>query len=129
MAFYYKEVSRTFSEYLLVPNLTRKDCIPSNVNLKTPIVKFKKDEKPSIEINIPFVSAIMQSVSDDNLAIALSKCGGLSFIFGSQSIEQQVEMVKRVKNFKAGFVVSKANLSPEHTVKDVIELKENTVEL
>ncbi|SFL49219.1 IMP dehydrogenase [Pelosinus propionicus] len=123
MAFYYKEVSRTFSEYLLVPNLTRKDCIPSKVSLKTPIVKFKKDEEPPIEINIPFVSAIMQSVSDDNLAIALSKCGGLSFIFGSQPIEEQAEMVSRVKNFKAGFVVSNANLSPEQTLKDVVELK------
>jgi len=126
MAYYYNDVSRTFSEYLLIPNLTRKDCIPSKVNLKTPIVKFEKGEKPSIEINIPFVSAIMQSVSDDNLAIALAKCGGVSFIFGSQSIEDQVAMVKRVKNFKAGFVVSIANLSPEHTLKDVLQLKEKT---
>lgn len=126
MAYYYDDVSRTFSEYLLVPNLTRKDCVPSNVSLKTPIVKFAKGEKPSIEINIPFVSAIMQSVSDDNLAIALAKCGGLSFIFGSQSIENQAAMVKRVKKFKAGFVVSIANLSPEHTLKDVLELKEKT---
>ena len=126
MAYYYNDVSRTFSEYLLIPNLTRKDCIPSKVNLKTPIVKFEKGANPSIEINIPFVSAIMQSVSDDNLAIALAKCGGLSFIFGSQSIEDQVAMVKRVKNFKAGFVVSIANLSPEHTLKDVLQLKEKT---
>jgi IMP dehydrogenase len=124
MAYYYNDVSRTFSEYLLIPNLTRKDCIPSKVNLKTPIVKFKRGENPSIELNIPFVSAIMQSVSDDNLAIALAKCGGLSFIFGSQTIEAQAAMVKRVKNFKAGFVVSVANLSPENTLKDVYELKE-----
>jgi IMP dehydrogenase len=126
MAYYYNDVSRTFSEYLLIPNLTRKDCVPSKVNLKTPIVKFEKGQKPSMGINIPFVSAIMQSVSDDNLAIALAKCGGLAFIFGSQSIENQVAMVKRVKNFKAGFVVSIANLSPEHTLKDVLQLKEKT---
>jgi len=126
VAFYYNEVSRTFSEYLLVPNLTRKDCVPTKVDLKTPLVKFKKGEVCPIQINIPLVSAIMQAVSDDKLAIALAKCGGLSFIFGSQSIETQVEMVRKVKNFKAGFVVSVANLSPEHTLGDVIKLKEKT---
>lgn len=126
MAYYYNDVSRTFNEYLLVPNLTRRECIPSKVDLKTPIAKFKDGEKSPIEINIPFVSAIMQSVSDDKLAIALAKCGGLSFIFGSQPIVDQANMIKRVKNFKAGFVASVANLSPEHTLKDVIELKEKT---
>lgn len=126
MAYYYEDVSRTFSEYLLVPNLTRVDCIPSNVNLATPIAKFKKGHKSPLELNIPFVSAIMQSVSDDNLAIALARCGGLSFIYCSQPIPEQVEMIKRVKRFKAGFVISDANLTPEHTLKDVIEMKERT---
>jgi IMP dehydrogenase len=126
LAYYYNDVSKTFSEYLLVPNLTRKDCVPSNVDLSTPIVKFKKGEEASLKLNIPFVSAIMQSVSDDTLAIALAKCGGLSFVYSSQGINEQVEMIKRVKGFKAGFVVSDANLSPEHTLRDVIELKENT---
>jgi IMP dehydrogenase len=126
MAFYYHEVSRTFSEYLLIPNLTRKDCVPNNVDLRTPLIKFQKSEVPPIQINIPLVSAIMQSVSDDNLAIALAKCGGLSFIFGSQSIESQAEMVRKVKKFKAGFVVSVANLSPSHTLQDVLKLKEKT---
>lgn len=126
MANYYNEASRTFNEYLLIPNLSRMDCIPSNVKLTTPIVKFKKGEKSLLELKVPFVSAIMQSVSDDNLAIALAKCGGLSFIFSSQPIGEQVEMIKRVKKFKAGFVVSDANLTPEHTLKDVIELKERS---
>ena len=126
MAYFYNDASRTFSEYLLVPNLTRKDCIPGNVNLKVPIAKFNKGEKPPLELNIPFVSAIMQSVSDHNLAIALAKCGGLSFVFCSQPIAEQVEMIKKVKRFKAGFVISDANLTPEHTLKDVIELKERT---
>jgi IMP dehydrogenase len=126
MAYFYNDVSRTFSEYLLVPNLTRKDCVPGNVSLKTPIVKFKKDETPSLQLKIPFASAIMQSVSDHNLAIALAKCGGISFIFGSQSIESQSEMIRKVKKFKAGFVVSDSNLTPEHTLKDVIDLKEKT---
>ena len=126
MAHYFTDVSRTFSEYLLVPGLTTKNCLPQSVSLKTPVVKFKKGDKPEIELNIPFVSAIMQSVSDDGLGIALARNGGLSFIYGSQSIENQVEMVKRVKKFKAGFVVSDANITPDSTLKDVIELKKKT---
>jgi len=126
MAIFSKEVSRTFSEYLLIPGLTTKESVPNKVSLKTPLVSFKKGEKPSAELNIPFVSAIMQSVSDDGMAIALARNGGLSFIYGSQSIETQAEMVRKVKKFKAGFVVSDANLTPEHTLKDLIELR-NTI--
>ncbi|MDP4276733.1 MAG: IMP dehydrogenase [Bacteroidota bacterium] len=120
------EVSRTFNEYLLIPGLTTKACTPDNINLNTPIVKFRKGETAAIELNIPFVSAIMQSVSDDKMAIALARNGGLSFIFGSQSIESQAEMVRKVKKYKAGFVVSDANLTPEHTLRDVLELKAQT---
>ncbi|HEY8911547.1 MAG TPA: IMP dehydrogenase [Desulfosporosinus sp.] len=126
MAYYFDDVSRTFSEYLLIPNLTRMDCIPSNVSLKTPIVKFEKGKESSLKLNIPFVSAIMQSVSDDNLAIALAKRGGLAFVFSSQPIVEQVEMIKKAKKFKAGFVVSDANLTPEHTLQDVIALRAKT---
>jgi IMP dehydrogenase len=126
MAQYLNEVSRTFSEYLLIPGLTKRESVPSNVQLKTPLAKFKKGQNPPLELNIPFVSAIMQSVSDDNMAIALARNGGLSFIFGSQTIADQVEMVRKVKKFKAGFVVSDANLRPENTLADVIALKEKT---
>jgi IMP dehydrogenase len=126
MAHYSDDVSRTFSEYLLIPGLTTKESIPSNVSLKTPITRFNKGHKPEIEMNIPFVSAIMQSVSDHNMAIALARNGGLSFIFGSQSIEDQAEMIRKVKKFKAGFVVSDSNLTPNHTLKDIIKLKDKT---
>lgn len=126
MAYYYSEPSRTFSEFLLIPNLTTKDCTPANVDLKTPITKFKKGEQPDISLNIPFSSAVMQSVSDDQMAIALARCGGISFIFGSQSPEDQAAMVRKVKEYKSGFVVSRSNLTPEHTLKDVLELKEET---
>lgn len=126
MAQFLPEASRTFSEYLLIPGLTTKDCVPNLVSLKTPIVKYEKGKEAAIHINIPFVSAIMQSVSDHNMAIALAKNGGLSFIFGSQTIEEQVEMVRKVKNYKSGFVVSSANLTPENTLEDVIALKEKT---
>lgn len=126
MAFYYQEPSRTFSEYLLIPGYSSTKCIPSEVSLKTPLVKYKKGEEPSLTINIPMVSAIMQSVSDDRLAVALAQEGGLSFIYGSQSIEDQAEMVKRVKRYRAGFVVSDSNVSPEMTLADVLALTERT---
>ncbi len=122
MAKFFEEQSRTFSEYLLIPGYTSEDCIPANVDLKTPLVKFRKGEQPSITLNIPLVSAIMQSVSNDTLAIALAKEGGVSFIYGSQSIEDEAAMVRRVKNHKAGFVVSDSNLTPEDTLSDVLDL-------
>ncbi len=126
MAQIINDISRTFNEYLLVPGLTTKECVPDSINLKTPLVKYPRGKISEIELNIPFVSAIMQSVSDSNMAIALARNGGLSFIFGSQSIEDQVEMVRKVKKFKAGFVVSDANLKPEQTLGDVIDLKNKT---
>ena len=126
MAKYSNEVSRTFSEYLLIPGLTDKHCLPQNVSLKAPLVSFKRGEKPSMELNVPFVSAIMQSVSDHNMAIALARNGGLSFIYGSQAIDTQAEMVRKVKKFKSGFVESDSNLTPEHTLNDVIELIDRT---
>ena len=125
MAHYCTEPSRTFSEYLLIPGYTGPDCIPNNVDLSTPLCKYRKGEEESpITLNIPMVSAIMQSVSDDNLAIALAKEGGMSFIFGSQSIEDEAAMVARVKNHKAGFVISDSNLRPDDTLADVIDLYE-----
>ena len=126
MAFYYDEPSHTFSEYLLVPGYSDENCIPSKVSLKTPLVKFKKGEEPKITMNIPLISAIMQSVSNDTMAIALAKEGGVSFIYGSQTVESQAQMVKKVKSYKAGFVQSDSNLSPENTLGDVLRLKEET---
>ena len=126
MAQFLPEASRTFSEYLLIPGLTTKDCVPSFVSLRTPLVKFEKGKNSDIYINVPFVSAIMQSVSDHNMAIALAKNGGLSFIYGSQTIDEQVDMVHKAKSYKSGFVTSSANLTSEHTLADVIVLKEKT---
>lgn len=126
MAYYYKEPSHTFSEYLLVPGYSSSECQPKNVSLKTPLVRFKKGEEPRISLNIPLVSAIMQSVSNDTLAIALAREGGISFIYGSQSVKDQAEMVRKVKSYKAGFVRSDSNLMPESTLEDVLRLKEKT---
>ncbi len=126
MAYIFSDVSRTFSEYLLLPNLTKKDCVPANVNLKSPVAKFRKGERAPLEVNIPIVSAIMQSVSNHTLAIALARAGGMSFIFGSQSIEEQAEMVEKVKKYKSGFVISDSTLRVDHTLKDVLALLEKT---
>ncbi|MDO5388601.1 MAG: IMP dehydrogenase [Clostridia bacterium] len=127
MAYYFNEPSHTFSEYLLVPGYSSEECIPTKASLVTPLVKYRKGEEDCpLKMNIPLVSAIMQSVSDDNMAIALAKEGGVSFIYGSQTIEQQAEMVKRVKSYKAGFVKSDSNIRPDQTLADIIALKEQT---
>ena len=124
MAYYYPEPSHTFSEYLLVPGYTSEECIPDRVSLRTPLVKYRKgQEECPICLNVPLTSAVMQSVSNDTLAIALAKEGGISFIYGSQSIEDQAAMVAKVKGYKAGFVTSASNLTPDATLADVLDLK------
>ncbi len=126
MAQFINEPSRTFNEYLLVPGYTGKECIVENVSLTTPIVKFRKGEEPALKANIPLVSAVMQAVSNDTMAVALAKEGGISFIYGSQPIESQAEMIRRVKSYKAGFVKSDSNLRPNQTLADVLALKEKS---
>lgn len=123
MAYFFKEPSRTFSEYLLVPGYSDENAIPSNVSLKTPLVKFAKGEESALSLNIPMTSAIMQSVSGESMARALAREGGISFIYGSQSIEEECAMVARVKAFKAGFVPSDSNLREDQTLQDLIYLK------
>ncbi len=123
MAYYFSEMSHTFNEYLLVPGYSSSECVPANVSLKTPLVKFKKGEEPAISMNIPMTSAIMQSVSGDRLAVALAREGGVSFIYGSQSVEDEAAMVARAKSYKAGFVESGSNVTPESTLADILELK------
>lgn len=128
MAQFLPDTSHTFGEYLLIPGLTTEHTTPEDIVLKTPMARYapNKREESRLSLNIPFVSAIMQSVSNDTLAIELARNGGLSFIFGSQPIESQVEMVRRVKKFKAGFVKSDSNLSPEQTLRDVVALTKKT---
>ena len=126
MAKILEDISRTFNEFLLLPNLTDERCIPSNVSLKTPLVKFKKGEEPKYHANIPMVSAIMQSVSGEEMGIALAREGGVAFIYGSQSIENQAKMVRRVKKHKAGFVISDSNVKPETTLQEVLNLTKET---
>ena len=127
MAYYFDQPSRTFGEYLLVPGYSSSECVPDAVSLKTPLVKFRKGQEDCpLTMNIPMISAIMQSVSGPDLAIALAKQGGVSFIYGSQSIESEAEMVRKVKSYKKGFVTSDSNLKPTATLADVLALKEKT---
>lgn len=126
MAKYFNEPSRTFSEYLLMPGYSSEECTVNNVSLKTPVTRFKKGEDPALSMNIPMTSAIMQSVSGDELAIALAKEGGISFIFGSQPVKSQAAMVRKVKNHKAGFVQSNTNIRPDQTLADLLALKART---
>ncbi len=126
MAFYYDEPSHTFSEYLLVPGYSGPECIPSNVDLTTPLVKFRRGEKPALHMNIPLTSAIMQAVSDDTMAVALAREGGVSFIYGSQSIESQAAMVARAKAYKAGFVISDSNVQPDTTLNEMLKITKST---
>ena len=126
MAIFINEPAHTFNEYLLIPGYSSAECIPANVSLKTPLVRYRRGEQSAITMNIPMVSAIMQSVSGDRMAIALATEGGVSFIYGSQSIEDEAAMVSRAKNHKAGFVTSDSNISPDATMADVVALKERT---
>ena len=127
MAYYFSEPSRTFGEYLLVPGYSSAECIPSAVSLQTPLVKYRKgQEECPLRMNIPMVSAIMQAVSNDTMAIALAKEGGVSFIYGSQTVEQEAEMIRRVKRYKKGFIVSDSNVRPDATLADILALKEKT---
>ena len=126
MAIFINEPAHTFNEYLLIPGYSSAECIPANVSLKTPLVRYRRGEEPAITMNIPMVSAIMQSVSGDRMAIALATEGGVSFIYDSQSVEDEAAMVARAKNHKAGFVTSDSNVSPEATMADVVALKERT---
>ena len=126
MAKILEDISRTLNEYLLLPNLTDERCIPNNVSLKTPLVKFKKGEEAKYYANVPMVSAIMQSVSGEEMGIALAREGGVAFIYGSQSIESQAAMVRHVKKHKAGFIISDSNVKSGTPLKEVIELVKET---
>ncbi|MCI8689839.1 MAG: IMP dehydrogenase [Oscillibacter sp.] len=126
MAYFFQEPSRTFSEYLLVPGYSSADCIPANVSLKTPVVKYRKGEECPLTMNVPMVSAVMQAVSGEKMGVGLAKEGGIAFIYVSQPVEEQAGMVRRVKGYKAGFVTSDSNLRLTDTLEDVLELKERT---
>jgi IMP dehydrogenase len=119
-------VSRTFNEYLLLPNRTSTECCVQNVDLATPLVRHRLGETPAIELLAPFTSAIMQAVTSPELAIALARVGGIGFLHHNQSTEAQADAVREVKSFKAGFVVSDTNVRPNDTLRYLVEVMRRT---
>ena len=117
MALIVPEVSRTFNEFLLLPNRTTAESTPERVDLSTGLVRHRASQSSPIRLSVPYTSAIMQAVSAPELAIALARSGGLSFLHHNQSIEDQAAAVRQVKNFKAGFVVSDTNIRPTDTLR------------
>lgn len=126
MAQIIQAVSRTFNEYLLLPNRTAADCSAAAVDLRTALVRYTVGQSSAIELRTPFTSAIMQAVSSPELAIALARNGGLGFLHHNRSIDEQVEDVVTVKNFKAGFVVSDTNVRPEDSLRLLREVMART---
>ncbi len=126
MATILEDTSRTFSEYLLIPRLTRAGQGVDTVDLASPLGVVEQNRLSRFSVNIPVVSACMQSVSGTDLSIALARQGGLSFVFCSQPIESQVEMVRQVKAHKAGFVLSDSNVQPQTSLSDLVGLMRRT---
>ena len=119
-------VSRTFGEFLLIPRLTRKNQSSESINLAASMAARKRESATRFDLNIPIVSAAMQSVTDSNLAIALAREGGLGFIYCSQDVKSQAAMVAQVKSHKAGFVSSDTNTLVGESLEDVVALMKKT---
>lgn len=126
MATILPDVSRTFSEFLLVPRLTKKGQQVDRIDLTTPLARSRNGQAGGLNTNIPIVAACMQAVSGVELSISLARQGGLSFIFCSQPIESQADMVHQVKSHKAGFVPSDSNATPQTSLAEVIRLMKRT---
>jgi IMP dehydrogenase len=118
------EPSRTLMEYRLLPGLTKMESFPKEISLRTSLVYSIKDEK-KYYLNIPIVSAAMQSVSGSRMGIELAKLGGAAFIFCSQSIESQTKMIKKIKTHKAGFVKPKT-MKPDMTISEMYKIRKDT---
>ncbi|WP_432030930.1 IMP dehydrogenase [Streptomyces sp. 1222.5] len=120
------EVSRTFNEFLLLPNRTRNHCSTATVDLRTPLVRHMAGETAAIMLQSPFTSAIMQAVSTPELAIALARNGGLSFLHHNQPVADQAAAVRRVKSFTSGFVTSDTNVRPDAPLSLLADLMRTT---
>ncbi len=103
----------TFDDVLLVPS--HSSVLPNTANLSTQLTK-------SIRLNIPMLSAAMDTVTEANLAIALAQEGGIGFIHKNMSIERQAEEVRRVKKYESGIVTDPVTVTPETTIRQILEL-------
>ena len=118
------EPSRTLLEFRLLPGLTTEHSTIDKISLQTPLI-YSPDNEKKYKLNIPIVSAAMQSVSGDRMGIELAKLGGVAFIFCSQSVEEQAKMIRKIKSHKAGFVNPKT-VQPEMTISEMYEIREKT---
>lgn len=103
----------TFDDVLLVP--AASSVLPKEINLKTKLTK-------TIELNIPFMSAGMDTVTEARMAIAMARQGGMGIIHKNMSIEQQADQVDRVKRSENGVITDPFSLSPDHFVYEANEL-------
>src|SRR5271169_1096553 len=103
----------TFDDVLLVPG--KSSVLPTEVNTQTQLTK-------KTSLNIPLVSAAMDTVTESRLAIAMARQGGLGFVHRSMTIERQAEEVDRVKRSESGMIVDPVTISPELTVRDALDI-------
>ena len=99
----------TFDDVLLVPQKSR--VLPNDVSLKTKLTK-------SIEMNIPLLSAAMDTVTESSMAVAIAREGGIGIIHKNLSIEDQALMVDRVKRYESGMIVNPVTLSSDKTINE-----------
>jgi len=118
----YRGPSRTLMEYRLLPSHSTPETNIDQIDLSTPLV-FWEEAKDKFSLRLPLVSAAMQSVSGVRMAIELTKLGGTSFIFCSQPIPEQAEMIRRIKSHKAGFVKPQT-VYTDTLIKDVHKIRE-----
>ncbi len=116
----YYEPSRTLMEFRLLPGLTTEETLIYNISLRTPMV-YSEEDNPKYYLNIPVAAAAMQSVSGVEMGIELAKLGGTAFIYCSQPVEQQAEMIRKIKRYKAGFVPPET-VKPDTLIRDLYEL-------
>ena len=107
------EEALTFDDVLLVP--AHSTVLPADADLRTKITR-------EYSLNIPLVSAAMDTVTESRLAIALAQEGGMGFIHKNMTIEQQAEHVRRVKKFESGIVSDPITISPETTIGQVKQM-------
>ena len=106
-------VGLTFDDVLLIPG--ESNVLPAQTKLATQITK-------SISLNIPLLSAAMDTVTEADMAIAMAQSGGIGVLHRNNDPEEQVEMVRQVKRFEAGMVVNPITMGPEETLREALDL-------
>ena len=116
------EPSRTLAEFRLLPGLTTMVAAIDRVSLRTPLV-LRPDRDDPVTLKAPLVAAAMQSVSGVTMGVELARLGGVAFIYCSQPIAEQAEMIRRIKSHKAGFVEPRT-IPPHMALREVDALRE-----